>query len=266
MGSSNERLGYPTQKPIDLLERIINASSNEGDVVLDPFCGCGTAVAAAEKLNRRWLGIDITHLAVTLMKQRLLDSFGIEQKKDYAVIGEPESISGARQLAKDDAYQFQYWALGLVGARPHEKRKGADHGIDGQLRWIEEAKGAKSQHLIISVKSGKHVSVAHIRDLVGTIDREKAAIGVYITLTEPTKPMKTEAASAGIYTSLYGPKYPRIQILTIKELLAGKRIERPYGGQADTTLAKAQRVKADGAQTATIEGMETNPNGKMRKK
>ena len=120
---AKERLGYPTQKPQALLERIIAASSNEGDVVLDPFCGCGTAVAAAEKLNRRWIGIDVTHLAVNLMKQRLLDSFGIKPKKDYAVIGEPESLSGAKQLASENAYQFQYWALGLVGARPHEKRR-----------------------------------------------------------------------------------------------------------------------------------------------
>lgn len=178
-------------------------------------------------------------------------------------MGEPTTLTGAEQLAADDAYQFQYWALGLVGARPHEKKKGADHGIDGRLRWLEDARGAQSAHLIISVKSGKHVSVAHIRDLAGTIEREKAAIGVYITLAEPTGPMRAEGASAGFYES-QGRKYPRIQILTIAELLAGRQIERPYSGLADATFARAQRVEAQQAEPV-IEGLESNPARKRRK-
>ena len=259
-----EKLGYATQKPEGLLERMLISSSNEGDVVLDPFCGCGTAVATAQKLNRHWIGIDVTHLAVTLIKQRLFDSYRIEQKQDYLVIGEPESLSGARQLATEDKYQFQYWALGLVGARPHEKKKGADRGIDGSLRWLEDERRAISGHLIISVKGGQHVNVSHIRDLVGTIEREKAAIGVYITLVEPTKPMLVEAASAGFYEHA-GHKFPRIQILTIKDLLDGKRIQYPYSGHANVTFAKAERATTKGPETAAIEGFEANPFKQKKK-
>ena len=141
--NSAERLGYPTQKPLALLERIISASSNEGDLVLDPFCGCGTAVIAAEKLKRNWIGIDITHLAMTLIKNRLLDSFGEESMP--RVIGEPVSIPDAEALAAQDPRQFQWWALGLVGARPVEHKKGADRGIDGRLYFHDEAKGKTKQ-------------------------------------------------------------------------------------------------------------------------
>jgi hypothetical protein len=178
------------------------------------------------------------------------------------VIGEPTDLEGAAQLAAADAYQFQYWALGLVGARPHEKKKGADHGIDGQLRWIEDARGARSAHLIISVKSGQHISVAHIRDLVGTIEREKAVIGVYITLVEPTQPMRAEAASAGFY-EWQGNKYPRIQILTVRELLGGAQIQYP-APLANVTFARAQRVVAERVEPVIPE-LERNPESKRRK-
>ncbi|MEM8873174.1 MAG: DNA methyltransferase [Planctomycetota bacterium] len=221
-----ERLGYPTQKPEALLERIINASSNEGDVVLDPFCGCGTAVVAAQKLGRRWLGIDITHLATNLIKVRLRDTFGLHAEADYDVVGEPESISGAHQLFEDDAYQFQYRALSLVECFPQEKKKGADKGIDGRL-WIDD--GGKTRQVIISVKGGKNVSVQMVRDLRGVVEREKAAVGVFITLAEPTKPMVKEAADAGFFESgtVAGSKVPRLQILTIQNLLDGDHIELP---------------------------------------
>ena len=126
-----ESLGYPTQKPEALLERIIEASTKEGDVVMDLFCGCGTSISVAQRLKRKWIGIDITHLAIALMKHRLYDAFGKEVK--YNVIGEPVSITDAEALAKSDPYQFQWWALGLVGARPVEQKKGADKGIDGRL-------------------------------------------------------------------------------------------------------------------------------------
>jgi len=217
---AQERLGYPTQKPEALLERIINASSNPGEVVLDPFCGCGTTVAAAEKLGRRWIGIDVTHLAITLMKQRLGDG------PEYDVIGEPQSVADAEALAHQDRHQFQLWALGLVKARPIEVKKGADKGVDGRIPFNQGAVKGKDQytHAVIQVKSG-HVNSGTIRDLVGTVNREHAALGVLVTLQPPTRDMRDEAATAGFYVLPYDEtkKYPRIQILTIEDLLVHKR-------------------------------------------
>ena len=224
---ARERLGYPTQKPQALLERIIQASSNEGDVVLDPFCGCGTAVAAAEKLKRRWIGIDVTHLAVALMKSRLRTAFGIVPGKDYRVVGEPADVGGARALAEQDRYQFQFWAMSLLEALPREDgRRGADRGIDGVLYFVDgPRRGMKKA--IVQVKSGK-VSSPHVRDLKGTVEREKAALGLFITLEEPTSAMRTEAVSAGFYHSeVWQKDYPKIQLRTIEELLAGKEFELP---------------------------------------
>ncbi|MCD6327691.1 restriction endonuclease [bacterium] len=244
---ARERLGYPTQKPESLLERIIEASSNEGDVVLDPFCGCGTTVAVAQRLNRRWIGIDITHLAVTLMKYRLESAFGEKVRTEFEVIGEPVSISGAMTLAKDNPYQFQWWALGLVGARPAEQKKGADKGIDGRLYFHDEGSGGKTKQIIISVKSG-HVSVAHIRDLRGVIEREQAAIGVLITMLPPTKPMRAEAAAAGTYLSPgWNRQYPRVQILTIQDIMAGSRIDYPPSRLTNVTFKKAPKADKEKA-------------------
>ncbi len=236
---AQERLGYPTQKPLALLERIINASSNPGDLVLDPFCGCGTAVVAAQKLGRRWIGIDITHLAVTLMKHRLWDTFG--KDLPFQVIGEPVSLPDAQVLAASDPYQFQWWALGLVGARPAEGKKGADKGIDGRLYFHDDGTGGKTKQVIFSVKAG-HTNVAHIRDLRGVLDRENAEIGVLITMEEPSKPMKSEAASTGFYDSPWGSRHPRIQILTIAELLDQRGIDMP-ASRGNVTFKKAERVK-----------------------
>jgi site-specific DNA-methyltransferase (adenine-specific) len=242
---SAERLGYPTQKPEALLERIIKASSNEGDVVLDPFCGCGTAVAVAQKLNRKWIGIDITHLAITLIKKRLRDSFGDEIDKQYKVFGEPVDLEGAIALAEQDKYQFQWWALGLVGARPEEQKKGADRGIDGR-RTFFEGKDRHPEQIIISVKGG-HTNSAHVRDLVGTMKREKAALGLFITLNNPTRDMTKEAASAGFYESEYSQsKHPKLQILTIEKLLEGHRPDLPplaRTGWSDATFKKAPKAK-----------------------
>jgi len=221
---AQERLGYPTQKPEALLERIINAGSNEGDTVLDPFCGCGTAIAVAQRLNRNWIGIDITHLAIGLIKSRLRDAFGDEVSNTYKVIGEPTSLPDAQELAHEDPYQFQWWSLGLVGARRTEQKKGADQGIDGRLYFHDEENG-KTKQIILSVKSG-HISVKDVRDLRGVIEREKAEIGVLITLEEATKPMRAEAAAASFYKSPWG-SHPRLQILTIAELLDGDRIDYP---------------------------------------
>ncbi|MBP8252266.1 MAG: restriction endonuclease, partial [Herpetosiphon sp.] len=223
--SISEALGYPTQKPLALLERIIQASSNEGDIVLDPFAGCGTTIAAAEKLNRRWIGIDITHLSIALLKYRLKAMY---PEIKFSVIGEPEDMGAARQLASDDRYQFQWWALSLVRARPlggdagsKQGKKGSDKGIDGVINFIDDTSG-KPKKVIVQVKSG-NVKSGDIRDLVGTLDREKAAIGVFITLEPASRDMTSEAARAGFYHSTgWNQKFPRLQILTIADLLAGQ--------------------------------------------
>ncbi len=235
---AQERLGYPTQKPEALLERIISASSNEDDVVLDPFCGCGTAIAAAQNLGRRWIGIDITHLAINLVRHRLQTAYGSDL--DYEVIGEPTDLSGAAELASSEPYQFQWWALGLAGARPAEQKKGADKGIDGRLYFHDEGSGGKTKQIIFSVKAGK-TGASHVRDLVGVLDREKAAIGVLISMQEPTRDMRKEAAAAGFYTSPWGTSHPRVQLLRIAELLAGKRVDYPPT-QANVTLKRAPKA------------------------
>jgi len=243
--SSKERLGYPTQKPIALLERILQASSKARDVILDPFCGCGTTIAAAEKLDRKWIGIDVTHLAISLQKYRLQESF---PEAEFEVIGEPESVKAARYLAEQDRFQFEWWALSLVKARPGKAakgskrgKKGADKGIDGVLTFIDGAR-RKPKRVLVQVKSGK-VSSRDIRDLVGTVEREKAVMGVFITLEQPSKPMRTEAVSAGFYeSSLWGGKYPKIQILTIEDLFGGAKIEMPTAMRG---FKKAERMQKD---------------------
>ena len=224
--SRSESLGYPTQKPQALLERIIQASSNEGDVVLDPFCGCGTAIAAAQKLNRNWIGIDITHLAGALMKNRLKTAFNILPGKDYRVVGEPVDVGSARALAKQDRFQFEFWAISLLEAFPREKKnkkRGADQGVDGVVYFVDGPKRAMHK-AIVQVKSG-HVQSSLIRDLVGTVEREQASMGLFITLEPPTQPMTKEAVSAGLYHSeVWQRDYPKIQIRTVEELLAGNSV------------------------------------------
>jgi len=250
-----ERLGYPTQKPLALLERIIQASSNPGDIILDPFCGCGTAIAAAQKLGRKWIGIDITHLSIALMKYRLEAMFpGIKIK----VIGEPTDLAGARNLANKDneRYQFQWWALSLIRAKPlggqegsKEGKKGSDKGIDGVIAFIDDATG-KAKRVLVQVKSG-HVKSGDIRDLRGTVQREQAAIGVFITLEEPSRDMITEAVSAGYYHSPgWNKDYLCIQILTINDLLHNRaEVKMPpqFG-----TFKQAQRVQQSDAQQAEL--------------
>ena len=220
--TDKENLGYPTQKSEALLERIIETSSKEGDIVLDPFCGCGTALVAAHKLNRRWIGVDITHLAISTMKWRLDNMF---PDIKYKVIGEPVDLAGAKELASQNKYQFQWWALSLIGARPYgDKKKGADTGIDGYLYFMDEKDKVKKA--IVQVKSGG-VSVSQVRDLIGVIEREKAELGIFITLEPSTKPMETEAVSQGFYRSPLGKDYRKMQILTIEELLKGKKLDIP---------------------------------------
>jgi len=254
-----ERLGYPTQKPLALLERIIEMSSNPGDTILDPFCGCGTAIAAAQRLGRRWIGIDITHLSIALQKYRLEQMFtGIR----FKVIGEPEDTGAARQLALDDRYQFQWWALSLVKAKPlggqegsKTGKKGSDKGIDGVINFLDGGASAL-QRIIVQVKSGK-VKSGDIRDLVGTVEREKAAMGVFITLEPPTQDMTREAVTAGYYHSQsWGRDYPRIQILPVADLLHGAEVKMP---QAYGTFKQAQKARSvpEGQQPALDFGAMT---------
>jgi DNA modification methylase len=228
---AQERLGYPTQKPEPLLERIIKGSSNEADIVLDPFCGCGTSISVAERLHRKWIGIDITHLAITLIRHRLQNAFKTTLAP-YEIIGAPSDHAGAVALADTDRYQFQWWALGLVDAKPEDKKKGADKGIDGIIPFMDDSSG-KVKKVIIQVKSGG-VKRSDISTLKSDVEREKAQVGVFITLEHPTKPMTEEAATAGFYEPLYGKKIPKIQILTIEDLLGGKRIELPHYSPAES--------------------------------
>jgi site-specific DNA-methyltransferase (adenine-specific) len=235
---AKERLGYPTQKPLALLERIINMSSNEGDVILDPFCGCGTAVHAAEKLKRKWIGIDITHLAICLIERRLQDAFpGIA----FDTVGTPKDVTGAKDLARRDKYQFQWWACSLVKAQPYQsKKKGADSGIDGLIWFQDEPKNFKK--IIVSVKGGENVNVSMMRDLAHVVKRENAAMGVFVTLAEPTGPMKGEAVKEGFYHCPHnGAEYPKIQILTIQELLDGKKVDYLDLSGGEASWKKAAR-------------------------
>jgi hypothetical protein len=248
---SREVQGYPTQKPESLLERIIMVSSNEGDIVLDPFCGCGTSIVVSQRLKRNWIGIDITHLAIGLIKHRLWYAFGNEAV--YKVIGEPTSLQDAAALAEQDPYQFQWWALGLVHARREdEQKKGRDRGIDGKLFFHDEASGGKTKQIIFSVKSGR-IRPTDLRDLRGVLDRESAEIGVFITLQEPTRDMKREVLDAGFYDSPgWNKRYQRLQILTIKELLEGKKVDCPPSRQVNVTFRRAPRVQSGGPENLSL--------------
>lgn len=247
--SGAERLGYQTQKPEALLERILLASSREGDTVLDPFCGCGTTVAVAQRMNRRWIGIDITHLAIGLIKKRLSDAHGDAIKDTYETIGEPTSVDDAATLAASDPYQFQWWALSLVGARPAEQKKGKDRGIDGRIYFHDDTSG-DTKSVILSVKAG-HTGPDHVRDLRGTVEREKASIGVLITMDKPTAEMRKEAATGEFYVSEWGP-HAKIQLLTVADLLAGKQINRPPDRQTSATFKKAPKAKTQAHKTGRL--------------
>lgn len=232
--AGGESLGYPTQKPVALLERIIAASSNPGDIVLDPFCGCGTTIHAAQKLGRNWVGIDVTHLAISLIEKRLKDAFsGIS----FEIHGTPKDLGGAKALSEHDKYQFQWWAVSLVNAIPFGgKKKGADGGIDGFIYFKPD--GKVTEKVIVSVKGGHNVNVSMIRDLAHVVEREKAKIGLFITLADPTAPMKTEAIKTGFYESPHHGKFQKIQILTIEQLFKGVKPNVPF---VDTAAFKSAR-------------------------
>lgn len=244
-----ERLGYPTQKPLGLLSRIIEASSKPGDVVLDPFCGCGTAVHASQKLGRKWIGIDITHLAITLIEKRLRDSF---QGIQFDVQGTPKDLGGAKDLATRDKYQFQWWACSLVNAQPYQgKKKGADGGIDGLIYFQDEKN--KHKKIVVSVKGGGSVGVTMLKDLITTVSQQKAEIGLFVTLAPPTKPMIKAALAEGYYESPIGKSFPKIQILTIEELLAGTKTPAyPNLAGGGLTFKKAKREEDEQEQQTLL--------------
>jgi site-specific DNA-methyltransferase (adenine-specific) len=234
--TAKERLRYPTQKPIELLERIIAASSNEGDLVLDPFCGCGTTVHAAQKLNRRWIGIDITHLAIHLIQRRLKDAF---PKIQFEILGVPKDLDGARALAaQKDKYEFEKWALAMIDAQPFKGgKKGGDGGVDGFL-YIKPD-GKKTEKVIVSVKGGQSLNPAMVKDLIVTVDQEGAKMGVFLTLEPPTKGMVTQAAAAGFYKTDYG-QFPKIQIVTVEQLFGPSNpLHLPW--QDTSVFKKAKR-------------------------
>jgi site-specific DNA-methyltransferase (adenine-specific) len=235
-GWSGEKMPYPTQKPLALLERIISASSNEGDVVLDPFCGCGTAVHAAQKLGRQWIGIDVTHLAISLIEKRLRDAFpGIQ----FEVHGTPKDLASAEDLASRDKYQFQWWAVSMVDALPFGgKKKGADGGIDGIIYFKPD--GKRTEKALVSVKGGGNVSVNMIRDLHSAMEREKAPMGVFITKVNPTTVMEKEAAAVGRFEDEWGRTYPKLQIITLAELFQGKKPDIPFVDPASVKRAKRE--------------------------
>ena len=234
-----ERLNYPTQKPEGLLERIIRASSKEGDLVLDPFCGCGTTVAVAQRLNRRWIGIDVTWIAIDLVeKKRLLATYGESLKGTYLVKGNPTDNESAEALAKKNKKEFELWAISLVpdaGPREH------DGGVDGVLGFQEHNR--KVRKVVIQVKGGETLTPSIVRDLIGTVEKENAAIGLLITLRKPTSGMQELATHAGKYvyhTPLWEKEYFRIQIRTIAELLEGKTFDLPSG---ESPVKKSERLK-----------------------
>lgn len=227
-GTSPERLGYPTQKPVALLERIVATSSNPGDVVLDPFCGCGTAIDAAIKLNRKWLGIDVTYIAVGLIQARLKDTYGTEIANTYKVEGIPRDLPGAQALFNQSPFDFERWAVTLADGTPNEKQVG-DRGIDGVIRFLNDRSGkAAGGRVLVSVKGGKSINPAMVRDLVGTVDSQKAEMGVLITMVPPTPGMVEAANHSGSYTwPVNGQSFPRVQIISVPELLNFKRPKMP---------------------------------------
>jgi DNA modification methylase len=222
---AGERLGYPTQKPLALLERIIAMSSNPGDVVLDPFCGCGTAVDAAQKLHRRWIGIDITYLAIDLITKRMRHTYGDEITKSYRVRGIPTDAEGAEALFAANPFDFERWAVSLVDGQPNERQVG-DKGIDGRIRFHDDAK--RIGWSVVSVKGGRQVNPTMIRDLVGTVQQQRADMGLLILMAEPTPGIREVADKSGSYVNaMSGTTYPKVQVLTVAQLLAGQRPKMP---------------------------------------
>ncbi|CAN5608481.1 site-specific DNA-methyltransferase [soil metagenome] len=222
-----ERLGFPTQKPEELLERVLTVSSNEGDVILDPFCGCGTTVDVAQRMRRQWIGIDITFIAVDLIDKRLRDTYGSEVRATYEVHGIPRDVGGARALFKANPFDFERWAVSVVGGQPHQRAEQAgDKGVDGWIRFPVSDRDIG--RVIVSVKGGRQLNPAMVRDLHGTVESQRADMGLLVTLGEPTRGMREEARRSGTYTHpLTRHSYPRLQVSTVDELLRGRQPDLP---------------------------------------
>lgn len=220
-----ERLGYQTQKPMGLLERIVGASTHPGDVVLDPFCGCGTTIEAAHNLGRHWIGIDITYIAVDLIQKRMRHRFGEEVTKTFEIDGIPRDLASAKALFARSPFEFERWAVSMVDGTPNERQVG-DKGIDGVIRFNVDAKGTQGKSLV-SVKGGG-LNPAMVRDLLGTVGTQRAEMGVLITLEKPTRGVTDAVQHAGTYSPPeFGRTYPKIQLLTVEQLLAGQKPNMP---------------------------------------
>lgn len=222
-----ERIGFPTQKPVALLQRMIDASSNKGDTILDPFCGCGSTIEAAENLGRKWIGIDITHLAIEVIEGRLAKR-GLTAGVDYAEDCRfaPATLPDVEALARKDKHAFQAWALQQAGVEPFQLKPGPDRGIDARKIFFDPAGSTQRREIIVSVKGGK-LPPTSVRDLIGTVQRERAQIGVLISLKPPTRNMVRDAAEAPTYRGSDGRIYSGIQILTVSDLLDGHSLEYP---------------------------------------
>lgn len=237
----NESLGYPTQKPVALMERIIQASTKEGDVVADFFCGCGTTIAAAKKLNRQWLGADISHLAIKLIIQRLIKSYGVSIRDNIVLHGFPKDVDSAKMLARETEngrFGYQEWAIEVLLHGVVNVKKSADGGYDGYLTYNTD-KG--KDFVLIETKSG-HVNVKNVREFIQVIDKQKAAAGIFVCFKdEVTKEMLKEAKASGkIKISDHQTDIDKIQILTIDELLSGKM---PHLPNVISTFKQAERVE-----------------------
>lgn len=242
-----KRVGFPTQKPLSLMERIIRVSSNEGDVVLDPFCGCGTTIAAAQRLQRRWTGIDITARAIDIIVERLRREHpGIEST--YKIEQYPYSVTDALRLGKDNKFHFQRWALERLGVDPSQIKPGADKGIDGRLFFSDGASG-RTKRVVFSVKAGQRVGAQDVRDLRGVLDRDGFEIGILVTIEALTPAAQTDMASGRrFYEASDGHRYRRLQHITVAEMFKGKRAD--YPGAKDATRASQALMQA--AHEATL--------------
>lgn len=245
---SDERLGYPTQKPRALLERIVAASSNPGDVVLDPFCGCGTAVDAAQKLGRRWVGIDITHLAIGLIEKRLREGYGDAAR--FETIGSPRDLASAQRLAQDDPHQFQHWITLRLGGWPWMGgKKGGDRGVDGYFYYV--GAGGQTETGVISVKAGHHVNPAMVRDLGRVMQRDGHKLGLFVCAAMPTRGMEQEADSHGLVQTEFG-RFPALQIFTLAELFGDRHPRLPplVSPNRKAPRVETRRSHQPGAQAA----------------
>ncbi|PNE11678.1 MAG: site-specific DNA-methyltransferase [Beijerinckiaceae bacterium] len=263
--AGNEALGYPTQKPVALLKRIISASSNPGDVVLDPFCGCGTTIEAAEQLDRQWIGIDVTHYAVTLIEKRL-QKIGLTRDK-YTVMGRPTTIGDAHELACRNKHQFQWWAAWLLGAQTYREAKiGPDGGIDGNIFFNNGPYG--TGRIIISVKGGENVGIGMIRELSAVVNEQEADMGILVLLKEPTGPMVSFANGAGFVRKSAHGRLPKLQIMTVAELLEGTRPKLPALPQVERQFVAKRKRERDqmelllpiaGTKVAPVKGEIVDP-------